>query len=1174
MEREDAWHLTGDVTHEQGKGDPFAAAVRATRMPMIITDPRKQDNPIVFANDAFLELTGYERSEVLGRNCRFLQGEDTDPSAVARIRNAIEAGEDIKVELLNYRKDHTPFYNALYISPVYSAEGELQFFFASQFDVTKQTAAQEALRQREAELRLIVDGAKDYAILTVDAERNVTSWSSGAERAFGYSADDIIGQSADAIFTPQDRQDGVPHQEITTAANDGCAVDERWHQRSDGSAVFMNGSMHPLPRDEQGRDQGYIKIARDETERRRADDLLRENEEFTRRILASSADCIKVLDLDGRLEFMSEGGMCVMEVDNFEAVKGKCWTDFWPDEEQAKVRAAIGEAKDGESGRFQGFAKTMKGSPRWWDVIVSPISGPDGRPEKLLSVSRDVTAFRQAEAQSSELAERYRLAARATNDAIWDWRVADGHVTWNEALSELFGHEKIETDAQWWIDRIHPEDRARIDRDIHEVIEGAGQSWSAEYRFQRADGSYAYVFDRGHVLRNDAGEAIRVIGAMLDLTARKEAESKLVSANALLSAVMEAVPGVVYAKDRQGRMLTANRGTAELIGKSPADFIGQTDREFLDDRDQADAIMTNDQRIMAAGEMEVLEEDVSAADGTPLVWLSTKAPFYDEQGNVIGLVGASVDITQRKLAEEQLRELNDTLEAQVAKRTEERDRMWRLSTDIMLVAQFQGEIVAVNPAWTALFGWQKEDLIGRSFMEFVHEQDAESTRSAAASLAEGATIGRFENRYRAEDGSYRWISWAAVPGDGLIHAVGRDITAEKEQAEALSMAEEQLRQAQKMEAVGQLTGGIAHDFNNLLTGVIGSLDMMQRRIAKGETDRIERCATTAMTAANRAAALTHRLLAFARRQPLDPKPVNSNRLVTGMEELLRRTIGEAVSLEIVTAGGLWQTRCDPHQLESAILNLAINARDAMPEGGKLTIETCNARLDDAYAARQREVTPGQYVCICVTDTGCGMSPEVIEKVFEPFFTTKPIGQGTGLGLSMIYGFARQSEGYVKIYSEVGEGSTIKLYLPRYYGAAEETEDDQDQLTDEHRAEAGETVLVVEDEAAVRELVMDVLQELGYKAVHAIDGPSGLKILQSDIKLDLMISDVGLPGLNGRQLADAARKLRPDLKVLFMTGYAENATIANGFLDPGMQMITKPFAIEALATRIRDIIEEG
>ncbi len=278
-------------------------------------------------------------------------------------------------------------------------------------------------------------------------------------------------------------------------------------------------------------------------------------------------------------------------------------------------------------------------------------------------------------------------------------------------------------------------------------------------------------------------------------------------------------------------------------------------------------------------------------------------------------------------------------------------------------------------------------------------------------------------------------------------------------------------------------------------------------------------------------------------------------------------------LELVLAGGLWTTLCDPNQLESALLNLAINARDAMPDGGKLTIETCNAHLDSQYAARQREVAPGQYVCICVTDTGVGMDEATIARAFEPFFTTKPIGQGTGLGLSMIYGFARQSEGYAKIYSEVGKGTTFKLYLPRFRGP---TEDDHalPELSQDHQAHAGETVLVVEDEPVVRGLIVEVLSDLGYAAIEAADGNQGLEVLQSKRRIDLMITDMGLPGLNGRQIADAGRQLRPELRVLFMTGYAENAALASGFLEPGMAMITKPFAMELLATRVREILGEA
>jgi nitrogen-specific signal transduction histidine kinase/CheY-like chemotaxis protein len=393
----------------------------------------------------------------------------------------------------------------------------------------------------------------------------------------------------------------------------------------------------------------------------------------------------------------------------------------------------------------------------------------------------------------------------------------------------------------------------------------------------------------------------------------------------------------------------------------------------------------------------------------------------------------------------------------------------------------------------------------------------------------------------------------------------------RERTAQLMQAEDALRQSQKMEAIGQLTGGIAHDFNNLLQGITGGLDLVKKRVMQGRYGELDRFISGAMTSASRASALTHRLLAFSRRQPLAPKPVDANPLLASMEEMLRRTLGEIVVLKLMTADSLWLTKCDPNQLENAVLNLAINARDAMPDGGTLTIETVNAHLDSRYAAAHQEIDPGQYVCVSVTDTGSGMSAATIAKAFEPFFTTKPLGRGTGLGLSMIYGFARQSGGHVKIYSELAKGTTVKLYLPRYRGDAEE-EDLVPDLSDVHSAQTNETVLVVEDEFVVRELIVEVLKELGYSTLEAEDGPGALKILDSKQRVDLVISDIGLPGLNGRQIIDAAREIRPALRVLFMTGYAENAAIAAGFLEPGMSMITKPFAMEALATKIREILE--
>ncbi|THD74597.1 MAG: response regulator [Phenylobacterium sp.] len=387
----------------------------------------------------------------------------------------------------------------------------------------------------------------------------------------------------------------------------------------------------------------------------------------------------------------------------------------------------------------------------------------------------------------------------------------------------------------------------------------------------------------------------------------------------------------------------------------------------------------------------------------------------------------------------------------------------------------------------------------------------------------------------------------------------------------LMVTEEALRQSQKMEAVGQLTGGIAHDFNNLLAGISGSLEFLERRIGEGRLAGLERYLGAAQTSTRRAAALTQRLLAFSRRQTLDPRPTDVNRLISGMEDLLRRTVGPSVEVEVVHAGGLWPTRVDASQLENALLNLCINARDAMsPDGGRLTIETANKWLDER-SARERELPPGQYVSLCVTDTGAGMTPEVIGRAFDPFFTTKPIGQGTGLGLSMIYGFVRQSGGQVRIYSELGHGTTMCIYLPRHQGDVEdEVEAPGGAAID---GGDGQTVLVIDDEPTIRMLIVEVLEEHGYVPMQAADGPAGLRLLQSDARIDLLITDVGLPGgLNGRQVADAARQTRPDLKVLFITGYAENAVVGNGHLDPGMEVITKPFVISDLASKIRELID--
>ncbi|MGI4855405.1 MAG: response regulator [Janthinobacterium lividum] len=546
------------------------------------------------------------------------------------------------------------------------------------------------------------------------------------------------------------------------------------------------------------------------------------------------------------------------------------------------------------------------------------------------------------------------------------------------------------------------------------------------------------------------------------------------------------------------------------------------------------------------------------------------SPVRDETGQVVGIMDTVVETTGKVLAENQLRTFASTLEAQVRERTADRDRMWQLSSDLMLSADLQGTIMAVNPAWTKTLGWDRQELTGHSYLDFLHPDDVDATQTHLRAVLVKGALGGISNQYRCKNGSYRWISWESVAHEDRITAVGRDVTNEKLHALALQQAEERLRQSQKMEAVGQLTGGLAHDFNNLLTGITGSLELLQLRVRQGRVADLDRYVGAAQSSAKRAAALTHRLLAFARRQTLEPKAVQINRLILSMEELVQRTAGPHVAVEVITSASLWRTLVDPNQLENALLNLCINACDAMPGGGRLVIETANRWLDQA-AAENLDMPPGQYVSLSVSDSGTGMTPEVSRRAFDPFFTTKPIGMGTGLGLSMIYGFVRQSGGQARIYSEVGAGTMVSLYLPRYTGTARDEPADAP-AADPRHAGQGETVLIIDDEPAVRMLVAEVLGESGYTVIEAGSGPEGLAALQSHARIDLLITDVGLPGgLNGRQVADAARALQADLKVLFITGYAENAVLSHGHLDSGTQVLTKPFAMDALASRVKTLL---
>jgi len=882
-----------------------------------------------------------------------------------------------------------------------------------------------------------------------------------------------------------------------------------------------------------------------------AEGVLREQEARNRQILDSALDYgIVATDLDGTITLWNRGAAEMLGWAEAEML-GKPMADFFTPEDRALGRPAAKRRESLESGRAHDARWHLrKSGERFWGLSeMSPLRDERGEAVGFVKVMRDQTEQHRAEEALRGSQEQLRRAQVAGGIGLFAIDILADTISGTDEFWRIFGLDPREEQSADAVERlVLPEDKAFTSDDDRRRAGTA--PLDVEYRIHRADTGELRVIARKAEYETDAeGHVVRMVGVVQDITERRRIQVALKKSEAQFSALANNMPNQVWTARADGSVDWCNDQVYAFSGLKRGELGGDWGR-LLHPEDYP-AARERWEHSVATGEIYETEFRLRDAKGEYRWHLARALPLTDASGVAAAWVGTNTEIEAQKRAE--------------AAYAQDRDRLWAISQDLMLVCDFNGVITAVNPSAERMLGWQEEEMVGRTLASFVHADDLETTSSEVSTLSGGDSTFAFENRYRTKDDEYRLLAWTAVPDAGRIHAIGRDVTQQR-------ATEDALRQSQKMEAVGQLTGGIAHDFNNLLQGITGSLDIMEGRLAQGRTDDLPRWLTGAKTSASRAAALTHRLLAFSRRQPLDPRPVRANPLIASIEDMLRRTLGERIELELVLGGGLWLTRCDPNQLESAILNLAINARDAMPGGGKLVIETCNAHLDSHYAARERDVKPGQYVCICVTDTGSGMSRETIERAFEPFFTTKPLGQGTGLGLSMIYGFTRQSEGYTRIYSEVGRGTTVKLYLPRYRGE-EDPEEPERILEELPKADAGEVVLVVEDEPVVRGLIVEVLSELGYRAIEANDGPKGVEILQSKRRIDLLITDIGLPGRNGREVAALGRAARPELKVLFMTGYAENAALASGFLEPGMAMITKPFAMEALAGRIRQIIEE-
>jgi PAS domain S-box-containing protein len=1148
---------------------------------------------VMLYNDAYARFAGARDGRLLGSNVR--DGWDEVAEFNDNVMRVGLAGKTLSYRdhVLTLHRDGRPerVWMNLDYSPVPGDDGRPAGVLAIVVETTEAHLAAEALQEREARLRFLDDlsrmvadcrGADQilaittrltaqhlgisncaYADMDADGEGFTIrgNWHApGSPSILGHYQLADFGERAvrelsagRPLIINDNRAELAPH-EAQTFQNIGVAATICMPLVKQGHLTALMAIHDSEPHIWSAYELGVIQEVTERSwahiQRVGAEGLLREREEYNRQILDGAIDYgIVATDLDGRITLWNTGAAAMLGWTEPEML-GRPIDVFFTPEDRAVGRPAAKRREALETGRAHDARWHLrKSGERFWGLSeMSPLHDGAGAVIGFVKLMRDRTHEHEAQTALRLSEDQLRRAQVAGGVGLFSIDVRTNTITGTDEFCRIFGVEQGGAMEPEIFERlVVPEDR--------ELISTSGRRHDAagvldvEYRIHRADtGEQRVISRKADFELGPEGAPLRMVGVVQDITERRRTQLALETSEAQFSALAQNMPTQVWTAQADGRFDWFNDRVYAYSGEPRGTLDGDGWARLIHP-DEREAVLDRWAKAVASGEVFDTEMRLRDAKGDWRWHLTRALPLADARCAITAWVGTNTEIEAQK-----------QLEAAYA---QDRDRLWSISRDLMLVCDFTGLITAVNPSAERLLGWHEGEMLGRRIATFVHPDDRESTASEVTKLATGERTIAFENRYRTKGGDYRLIAWTAVPDGRRIHAVGRDITDQR-------AIEEALRQSQKMEAVGQLTGGIAHDFNNLLQGITGSLDMMHSRLAAGRTQDLDRWLAGARTSAERAAALTHRLLAFSRRQPLDPRPVQTNPLIASMEDMLRRTLGENIELDFVLANGLWQTRCDPNQLESAILNLVINARDAMPAGGRLTIETCNAHLEGHDAGLQRDVTPGQYICLSITDTGVGMDRETAARAFEPFFTTKPIGQGTGLGLSMIYGFARQSEGYTRIQSEEGEGTTIKLYLPRHHGAERVEEENLVQETPPS-ARDGEVVLVVEDEPVVRGLILEVLDELGYTAIQAADGPSGLSVLQSERHIDLLVTDIGLPGLNGRQVAEAARALRPELKVLFMTGYAESAAMASGFLEPGMAMVTKPFAMDVLASRIREII---
>ncbi len=889
----------------------------------------------------------------------------------------------------------------------------------------------------------------------------------------------------------------------------------------------------------------------------RADAAVRAGARQLQQIADTLPVLISFLDADRRYRFVSKTYEDWFGRPRSE-IEGQLLVDVIGADAYAAVAPRLDRVFAGETVSFEQFMPYAGAQPRHVHVEYVPRHDGQGRVDGVYALVQDITAASRSEAAVRESEARFR---GVFNSDLMGLTIFDSITGETLAINDFFlrmtGHDRADfEEGRWdWRDFTLPE---YLHLDEIAIAQARERGWWDPYEkeYRRRDGSRFPIRISSAPMPGEPG---RVIVSIQDISATRAAQAELRESEQRLQLAKQAAGVGVWDWDLRRDEISWSPEMYELLGIDPATPADRLYAEWAARLDPVDRAIYEPlvQRAARRGEAIAFDFRIRDASGATR-WIRSQAlAVAGPDGTPLRLTGVNLDVTAQHREEERLREAAQSLAAEVAERTRERDRIWNLSHDLMCVGRLDGTLLSLNPAWERVLGWDAAHLLATQNREIRHPDERARTVAEMERLRRGEAVENFEIRFRHADGSWRWFSWTIVPEGELYYGIGRDVTAERQAAIELERAQDALRQAQKMEAVGQLTGGIAHDFNNLLGAVVGGFELISRK--PGDPERVRRIAENGLAAAERGAKLTGQLLAFSRAQKLDLRPIVARDVVAGMHDLLRTTLGPTVDLAVDLDGPLVAVLCDAVQLEMAVLNLAINARDAMPAGGALRIATRTCALD-----HDPELASGEYVEIAVSDAGIGMAPDVLERAFDPFFTTKGVGKGTGLGLSQVYGIARQSGGGVRIESAVGRGTTVRILLPRTDAPAARTI--------AAAAEAGiaaparHSVLLVDDDPDVRRMLADALESLGYRVTQAEDGEAGLARLDA-ARPDLVIVDFAMPGMSGAEVAAAIRARRPELPIVFASGYSDTAAIERA-LGPNAPLLRKPFRLDELQAALR------